>query len=122
MRLRDADTGRIIAANVEMADTSAKRAVGLLGRRGLEQNSALWLEPCNGIHTFGMRFAIDVLYLDKAGIALRVLPNVRPNRMRLPLRGVRVTVEFPAGTLAALGVKAGGRYLLEKESGEKESF
>ena len=115
MTLRDADTGRIIAANVEMADTVAKRAIGLLGRKTLAEGYALWLEPCNGIHTFGMRFAIDVLYLDKNGIALRLLPDVRPNRMRLPLRGVRVTVEFPAGTLAAQSVRVGEHYLLEKE-------
>ena len=111
--LRDAETGRVIAENVERADTFTKRAVGLLGRKMLAESAALWLEPCNGIHTFGMCFAIDALYLDKDGIALRVLPDVRPNRLRLPMRGARVTVEFPAGTLAAQGVTAGRRYLLE---------
>ena len=110
--LRDAETGRIIAANVERANTFAKRAIGLLGRKALADDSGLWIEPCNGIHTFGMRFAIDALCLDKDGIALRVLSNVKPNRIRLPMRGVRVTVEFPAGTLQAQEVEAGRRYIL----------
>ena len=110
--LRDAETGRIIAANVERADTFAKRAFGLLGRKALAEDAALWIEPCNGIHTFGMRFAIDALCLNKEGIALRVYSNVRPNRVRLPMRGVRVTLEFPAGTLQAQGVAAGKRYVL----------
>ncbi len=113
MILRDAETGQIIAANVERADTFAKRAIGLIGRRSLAEDAALWLEPCNGIHTFGMRFAIDALYLDRAGVALRVLRNIRPNRICLPMRAVRVTVEFPAGTLAARGVEAGRRYALD---------
>ena len=118
--LRDAETGRIIAANVEMADTFKKRALGLIGRKFLAENTALWLESCNGIHTFGMRFAIDALYLNKEGIALRVLCNVKPNRICLPMRGVRVTVEFPAGTLAAQDIAAGRRYVLTAQQTEKE--
>ena len=112
MILREAETGRAIAEQAEIADTFWKRGIGLIGRKSLAEGAALWLEPCNGIHTFGMRFAIDVLYLDKNGVALRLLPNTRPNRICLPLRGVRVTVEFPAGTLAARNVCGGARYEL----------
>ena len=71
-----------------------------MGRPGLAPGHALWIEPCNSIHMFFMRFAIDVLFLDREGNVKRVLLNLRPWRVSPIVFGARTTVELPAGTLA----------------------
>ncbi len=57
--------GTIVAAQVHVADTSLARLVGLLNRSRLEQDEGVWIFPSKGIHTLGMRFAIDVIFLDR---------------------------------------------------------
>ena len=54
-----------IASSVEVADSGAKRSKGLLGRTGLAPGEAIWIVPCESVHTFGMKFAIDLIYLDR---------------------------------------------------------
>lgn len=109
-QLYEAETERIVVPRLEVADTARKRALGLMGRKRLGADEGLWLEPCNGIHTFFMRFPLDVLILDAQGQALRTLTGVRPWRFCLPMRGGRTVVELPAGTLAAQEIQVGRRY------------
>jgi uncharacterized protein len=106
----EGETRKILVAELEVANTFWKRAIGLLGRSRLESASALWIEPCNGIHTFGLRFPIDVLFLDREGRAVRVVSNLRPWRICGPVRGARVVVELPAGTLVEQNIGIGSRY------------
>lgn len=76
-----------------------QRLVGLLGRRALSADEALWIEPCGSVHTFGMRFAIDVVFLDRVGRIVRVVNALPPGRWcRAP--GARVAIEFAAGASA----------------------
>src|SRR5262249_14428106 len=84
---RNASLGTVIADKVGVADSRATRAVGLLSRSGLEPGEALWIVPSRGVHTWGMRFTIDVLALDEAGTVIDCVSNLRPWRMRLPKRG-----------------------------------
>ena len=110
--------GRVLAPRLEVADAGWKRAVGLLGRKCLDADSGLWLTPCNGVHTLLMRFPIDVLYLDKHGVVLRVVPNLRPFRVALPLRGTRTMLELPANSCAALEIVPGTRLMLTEITAE----
>ena len=96
-----------------MAATRASRAVGLLSRSGLEPGEALWIVPSRGVHTWGMRFTIDVLALDEAGMVIDCVSNLRPWRVRLPRRGTAGVLELPAGTLAASHTSLGHRILIE---------
>ena len=64
MRLVNARTEQPVAVALEVADTRATRRRGLLGRDGLAAGSALMLTPCNAVHTVGMRFAIDIVFVD----------------------------------------------------------
>jgi uncharacterized membrane protein (UPF0127 family) len=109
-QLREAETGRIVVARLELADTAWKQAIGLLGRRALAGDAGLCLSPCNGIHTLGMRFALDVLFLDRNGMALRLAANVRPWRICGPMWRARTVIELPAGTLARQQLAQGRRY------------
>ena len=70
-----------LASNAELADTSAKRSKGLLGRSGLVPGEGLWIVPCESIHTFGMQFAIDVVYLDRQRRIRKIRRNIPPWRI-----------------------------------------
>lgn len=100
-------------AVADVADTSLSRMVGLLGRSGLDAGTGLVLEPCNMIHTWFMRFPIDVLFVGDDGVVVRAVEALGP--FRLAWGGVRVarTIELPAGTLARAGVRPGERVSLE---------
>lgn len=93
--------GHVVAETVYQCDRWWERAVGLLAGAPLRNGEALWLEPCNGVHTWGMRYAIDVVTLDRTLRVLRVDREVRPWRWVPPTRGGRVTVEMSAGSVAS---------------------
>jgi uncharacterized membrane protein (UPF0127 family) len=110
---RNASLGTVLADKVGVADTRASRAVGLLTRSGLEAGEALWIVPSRGVHTWGMRFTIDVLALDEAGTVIDCVSNLRPWRMRLPRKGTAGVLELPAGTVATSRTSVGHRVVLE---------
>jgi uncharacterized membrane protein (UPF0127 family) len=104
-------TGKPVATLVEIAATRTTRRRGLLGRDGLDEASAMLLAPCAAVHTAGMRFAIDVVFVDRQGFAVKVVPNLRPWRIALATGG-RAVIEMAAGSLAAGQVLAGDRLFL----------
>jgi uncharacterized membrane protein (UPF0127 family) len=100
MRLVETDSGRVVVADLEVARTTWSRFVGLMGRPSLGSGAGLWIEPCNSIHMFFMRFAIDVLFLDRRRRVKKVMLNLKPWRVSPIVFGARTVVELPAGTLA----------------------
>jgi uncharacterized membrane protein (UPF0127 family) len=78
------------------ASTRLSRAVGLARMDALEPHAALHIPRCRSVHTFGMRFAIDLVWLDRDGAVVRVDRRVRPRRMRACRRAGSV-VEVVAG-------------------------
>lgn len=112
---KNLDTGSLVADRVGVAATRAARAVGLLKRSGLEPGEGLWIVPSRGVHTWGMRFAIDVLALDEHGVVIDRVVNLKPWRIRLPRPGTAGVLELPAGTLDRSGTDIGHR--IEFEAG-----
>jgi uncharacterized membrane protein (UPF0127 family) len=100
-----------VATSVEIAATRKTRRRGLLGRDSLEAASALLLAPCTAVHTAGMRFAIDVVFVDRQGYAVKVVRDLQPWRISLAARA-RVVIEMPAGTLRWGQVMPGDRLYL----------
>jgi uncharacterized protein len=90
-----------IAADIELANTFWKRLKGLLGRTANQFRSGkgLWISPCQGVHTIGMSFPIDVVYLDSAGYVIRVYRGLAPFRLTTPSFKTRSVLELPEGTL-----------------------
>jgi hypothetical protein len=84
------------------------RLIGWLGRRKACPDEALWLVPCRGVHTLGMRFSIDLVFLDRGGRVLRIDESVKPWRCRWHGQAHSV-VELKAGGAAARGVTLGTR-------------
>jgi len=105
--------GRSLADRADIADTSAKRRTGLLKHTGLAPGEGLWIVPCEGVHTFRMKFTIDVVYLDKKRAVLKTRPNMVRSRISMCFRAHSV-LELPAGTLDATGTVAGDQLELEK--------
>ena len=103
-------TGRVVVARLELAKSLWKQTIGLLGRRQFPPDSGMWLEPCNSIHTIGMQFAIDVLFLDASGRLVRAVPHLKPWRICWPVWRARVVVEIPAGSIALRNIQPGNRY------------
>jgi uncharacterized membrane protein (UPF0127 family) len=95
-----------VARCVEVAGHGAKRRKGLLGCSGLAAGHGLWIVPCEAVHTFGMRFAIDLVYLDRKMRVKKVRSNVRPWRLSACLSAHSV-LELAPGTVVKTGVRAG---------------
>jgi uncharacterized protein len=99
-------TRSVVALDVDLATSRAERRRGLLGRDSLGASEGLLLTPCIAVHTAFMRFSIDVIFIDRNGRAVRVVPEVRPWRMTASLRAHAV-IELAAGTAAATDIQVG---------------
>ena len=114
MRIRNATRDTVLADRGEAAVRVGERMKGLLGRDGLEPGEGLHIDPCSGIHTFFMRFPIDVLFLDGSGKVVRAFEALPPWRMTRMYASARSVVELPAGTLAATGTYEGDRVVFDE--------
>jgi len=92
--------GRPVVAEVEVAATFGRRALGLLGRRALPPGQGLWLAPCAAVHTVGMRFPLDLIFLDRTLRVVRVARGVPAGRI-VRGRGAHSVLEIAAGWLPA---------------------
>lgn len=90
-----------------MATSPFQRLRGLIGRSALGPGEGMIIIPCHGVHTFMMRFPIDVLYASRAGQVVRAVPDLVPNRVGPVVPQAAYVVELPAGTLAATGTEVG---------------
>jgi len=91
--------GTVLATRLEAAHTGPKRRKGLLGRDGLAAGEGLWIAPCESVHTFFMRFPIDLVYLDREKKIKKASIAVGPWRMSACLLAHSI-LELPAGTIA----------------------
>ncbi len=112
--LMNARTGGVIATEVEMADARRTRRKGLLGRASLDPSAALIILPCFAVHTVSMQFPIDVLFLDRDGVIVRVVKNLGPRRIAVAWRAHAV-VEMAAGAPGTREVQCGDRLYLSAE-------
>jgi hypothetical protein len=87
-----------VLATVEVAESPRARGRGLLGRDGIE--GAILLEPAKSVHTLGMRFAIDVAYVDADMTVLKVV-TMKPWRLGLPVHKAAAVIEAEAGAFAS---------------------
>lgn len=93
-----------VLASTECATTRAQRRTGLLGRDALD--GALLIDRCRWVHTVGMRFPIDVAFLDADGEVLKVV-HMKRHRIGLPVRHARQVIEAQAGAFGRWGLAVG---------------
>jgi len=113
LRVRNQSRGTVLGDRVGIADTSATRRTGLLKHSRLEPGEGLWIAPSEAVHTFGMKFPIDVLFLDKKRKVLKIRSKMARSRMAICLRAHSV-LELPTGTAAAMGTLVGDQLEFEK--------
>ena len=99
-------TGVVLASRIEVAGDSASRKKGLLGRDRLEPGSAVVIAPCQGVHTFGMRFAIDIVAVTRDGVVIKIRSHVPRRRIVLAWKAYAI-LELPSGTVDECRLKVG---------------
>jgi uncharacterized membrane protein (UPF0127 family) len=99
MKAFDRTSGKVLAPNLAVADTFFTRLKGLLGKQELPPGEGLWIKPCNSVHTFGMKFPIDIVFLDKKMRVVALAKTLRPNRVSHLYSEACSVLELPAGTI-----------------------
>lgn len=103
----------LIAQEAYIAATMESRLRGLLGRASLGSNEALILKPCNSIHTFFMRFPIDVLFLDKDMKVVKTIQNMGPNKLGPIIWKSRIAIELSSGKISQTSTQVGDKIELK---------
>ena len=110
--VRNQTRNTVLADAVEVADTSEKRRTGLLKHDRLEPGQGLWIVPCESVHSFFMKFAIDLVYLDRDKKVRKVRHRMVPWRVSACLSAHSI-LELPAGAAATSGTQAGDQLEIE---------
>ena len=106
--------GAVVCERCSVAESPLTRMKGLLGRNELPAGEGIWLRPCGSVHTAFMRFAIDVVFLDRELHVLRVAADVKPWRA-VAQRGARAVLELRSGEAKRRGVAEGTALRIEGE-------
>ena len=108
LRISNLTRQSVLAYSVEVADEGPKRRKGVLGRQELRAGEGLWIRPCEAVHTFGMQFPIDLVYLDRKLRVKKVRSGMRPWRLSACFTAHSV-VELASGTIRETQTKPGDR-------------
>jgi len=111
--VRNKTRNTVLADSAEVADTSAKRRTGLLKHDHLDPGQGLWIAPCESVHSFFMKFAIDLVYLDRKHRVRKVRHRMLPWRVSACLTAHSI-LELPAGTVEATGTQPGDQLEIER--------
>ena len=109
VRVVNCRSGALLGARVALAVGIRSRLQGLLGRSELAPGEGLWLEPCASIHMFFMRFAIDVVFVDRQGAVVKPCKQVAPWRLASGGRRAQAALELPVGTIERSDTRVGDR-------------
>jgi hypothetical protein len=112
--VRNQTRNTILADAAELADTSEKRRTGLLKHHRLDPGHGLWIVPCESVHSFFMKFAIDLVYLDRDKKVRKIRHRMVPWRVSACLTAHSI-LELPAGVLAATGTQKGDQLEMEEQ-------
>ncbi len=107
MIIRNVTRKTILANNCELAATFFSRFKGLQLRKELPAGAGLLIVPCNSIHMFFMRFAIDAVFIDDGSRIVHIEHGIRPWRISMVVKNARSVLELPAGTARATGSEPG---------------
>lgn len=113
MKLTNQTRNIILADKLDVADNFLSRATGLLNRKELKAGEGLLIRPCNSVHSLFMRFAIDVLFVDKQNKIVKIIPFFKPFRLSGLYSTAFFVIELPAGTAQSSNTQPGDSLALE---------
>lgn len=99
LRVLNLSKGTCLGTNIEVADSPRRRMVGLLGTPNLLPQCGLLIYPTQAVHTFGMKYPIDILFLNRNKKVVGIRPSVRPNRLTRIFWTAECVIELPANTI-----------------------
>lgn len=116
------ESGRRLGDRIDRADTFLRRFRGLMLTRALPEGAGLHLDPCRAVHSFLMKYPIDVLHLDAEHRIVGMERELKPGNIGAVFRGTRSIVELPAGTLEQAKVRVGQTAMLAESEQECPSL
>ena len=111
--VRNLTRNTVLADSADVADSSEKRRTGLLKHTGLNPGEGLWIVPCESVHSFFMKFAIDLVYLDRDKKVRKVRHRMAPWRVSACLTAHSI-LELPAGVVEATGTLKGDQLAIDE--------
>lgn len=111
LRVLNASKESVLGTRIGMADTRWLRLRGYLFRPEPAPGEGLMIVPCRGVHMYGMRYALDVVLLDRTGHVLATYPDLQPRSRSGVHREANYAIELPVGTIAATGTQTGDRVI-----------
>jgi hypothetical protein len=112
--IRNETKGVLLAEEVGVADTFFGRLRGLLGRRKMRKGEALVIDPCSSIHTVGMRFTIDAIFLDKKRRVIGLCKSIKPFRFTRVYWNAKYVVELPDSSIERSGTDIGDEISIDE--------
>jgi protein-S-isoprenylcysteine O-methyltransferase Ste14/uncharacterized membrane protein (UPF0127 family) len=113
LQARELSTDTVVANRLRVADTHWSRLRGLLGTSVLRDGEGLWIKPCRQVHMFGMRYPIDVVFLDAGGRIVRTVGELQPNSVSPKVRDAESVLELPAGTISRAALCVGSAVAID---------
>lgn len=107
VRISNQSKDTLLGGGIEVADSVRARSRGLLGSDGWQERDGMLLVPCRNVHTFGMRYDIDVAFLDRQHRVLKTVHGMRPGRISPLVPRARCALELPAGRLTETSTQPG---------------
>lgn len=113
VRVTNETRATLLAERCEVARSFLARGRGLMGRAALPAGAGMLIEPCSSVHSFFMRFPIDVVFVDRRHRVVGLAAAMPPNRPYAGAWRARYVVELPAGTIVATGTQLGDTLRIE---------
>lgn len=99
--------------DLEKVTSGFGRLKGLLGQRELPSGSGIWLEPCHSVHCFGMKFAIDLIFVNAQRCVIGLRETVKPGEWTPPILRSHAVIEVPEGTIQKTGIDLGAQLYVD---------
>ncbi len=110
-----------LAFRVKVADSFVSRLIGLLGKKALKPDGGVWIVPANAVHTVGMRFAFDLVLIDKDFRVVGLREEIRPFRVTRPNFRAESVIELPAHSIVKSRTEVGDQLMIERYEARKGS-
>lgn len=113
MSVRNARSGDLIAGTLLTLSPNFQKTLRHINRYGLPSDCALWITPCHAIYTVGMKHSVDIVFLDKHGVVVKLLRCFPPNCYAESASNTISALELPCNRISESGIEVGDKLELE---------